>query len=158
MPSGQELGPGTPRTRQGEETSLQWEPRGDLCTQSLPMGRREGTVLAHPSELTEGWSSLPRTEGRGFPTSSHGSNAPTQKCRSRGVGKVVLGDLFSGAVFSELGRTSGTQLTGEGRKIKSATVSPSIFHEVMGPDAVILVFYALLPSLIPVSPHGASGH
>ena len=26
------------------------------------------------------------------------------------------------------------------RKIKSATVSPSICHEVMGPDAVILVF------------------
>ena len=28
----------------------------------------------------------------------------------------------------------------EPRKIKSLTVSPSIFHEVMGPDAVILVF------------------
>ena len=28
----------------------------------------------------------------------------------------------------------------EPRKIKSATVSPSIFHEVMGPDAMILVF------------------
>ena len=29
------------------------------------------------------------------------------------------------------------------RKIKSATVSPSIFHEVMGPDAMILVFWML---------------
>ena len=28
----------------------------------------------------------------------------------------------------------------EPKKIKSATVSPSICHEVMGPDAVILVF------------------
>ena len=28
----------------------------------------------------------------------------------------------------------------EPKKIKSATVSPSISHEVMGPDAVILVF------------------
>ena len=28
----------------------------------------------------------------------------------------------------------------EPRKIKSATVSPSICHEVMGPDAMILVF------------------
>ena len=28
----------------------------------------------------------------------------------------------------------------EPRKIKSATVSPSISHEVMGPDAMILVF------------------
>ena len=27
----------------------------------------------------------------------------------------------------------------EPRKIKSATVSPSIYHEVMGPDAMILV-------------------
>ena len=27
----------------------------------------------------------------------------------------------------------------EPRKIKSATVSPSIYHEVMGPDATILV-------------------
>ena len=33
----------------------------------------------------------------------------------------------------------------EPKKIKSVTVSivsPSIFHEVMGPDAMILVFYA----------------
>ena len=28
-------------------------------------------------------------------------------------------------------------------KIKSATVSPSISHEVMGPDAMILVFWML---------------
>ena len=28
-------------------------------------------------------------------------------------------------------------------KIKSATVSPSIYHEVMGPDAIILVFWML---------------
>ena len=28
----------------------------------------------------------------------------------------------------------------EARKIKSATVSPSICHEVMGPDAMILFF------------------
>ena len=28
----------------------------------------------------------------------------------------------------------------EPKKIKSATVSPSICHEVMGPDAIILVF------------------
>ena len=28
-------------------------------------------------------------------------------------------------------------------KIKSDTVSPSIIHEVMGPDAVILVFWML---------------
>ena len=28
----------------------------------------------------------------------------------------------------------------EPRKIKSATVSPSICHKVMGPDAIILVF------------------
>ena len=31
----------------------------------------------------------------------------------------------------------------EPRKIKSATVSPSIYHEVMGPDAMILVFWVL---------------
>ena len=31
----------------------------------------------------------------------------------------------------------------EPKKIKSATVSPSICHEVMGPDAMILVFYML---------------
>ena len=29
-------------------------------------------------------------------------------------------------------------------KIKSDTVSPSISHEVMGPDAMILVFWVLL--------------
>ena len=31
----------------------------------------------------------------------------------------------------------------EPQKIKSATVSPSICHEVMGPDAIILVFWML---------------
>ena len=31
----------------------------------------------------------------------------------------------------------------EPRKIKSATVSPSIFHEVMGPDAMIFIFSML---------------
>ena len=31
----------------------------------------------------------------------------------------------------------------EPRKIKSDTVSPSIYHEVMGPDAMILVFWML---------------
>ena len=31
----------------------------------------------------------------------------------------------------------------EPRKIKSATVSPSICHEVMGPDALILVFWMM---------------
>ena len=31
----------------------------------------------------------------------------------------------------------------EPRKIKSATISPSICHEVMGPDAMILVFWML---------------
>ena len=31
----------------------------------------------------------------------------------------------------------------EPKKIKSATVSPSIYHEVMGPDAIILVFCIL---------------
>ena len=30
----------------------------------------------------------------------------------------------------------------EPKKIKSDTVSPSVSHEVMGPDAMILVFYA----------------
>ena len=28
----------------------------------------------------------------------------------------------------------------EPKKIKSATVSPSVYHEVMGPDVMILVF------------------
>ena len=32
----------------------------------------------------------------------------------------------------------------EPRKIKSATVSPSISHEVMGPDAMIFVFWMLI--------------
>ena len=35
------------------------------------------------------------------------------------------------------------QFFGESRKIKSDTVSPSICHEVMGPDAMTLVFWML---------------
>ena len=36
---------------------------------------------------------------------------------------------------------SPSAVISEPKKIKSATVSPSICHEVMGPDAMILVFY-----------------
>ena len=35
---------------------------------------------------------------------------------------------------------SASAVIWEPKKIKSATVSPSICHEVMGPDAMILVF------------------
>ena len=38
---------------------------------------------------------------------------------------------------------SQSAVTLEPQKIKSATVSPSICHEVMGPDAMILVFWML---------------
>ena len=74
-------GPWDSKNTQGEETSLQWEPRGDLCTQSLPVRRREGTVLAHPSELTKGGSSLPRTEGQSFPAS--GLSPSSEMCEQR---------------------------------------------------------------------------
>ena len=46
----------------------------------------------------------------------------------------------------------------EPRKIKSATVSPSIYHEVMGPDATILVFWMLSFKPIFHSPLSLSPH
>ena len=67
------------------------------------------------------------------------------------VGKVVslLLNMLSRLVITFLLRSkylliswlhSPSAVILEPRKIKSATVSPSIFHEVMGPDAMILVF------------------
>ena len=67
------------------------------------------------------------------------------------VGKVMslLFNMLSRLVINFLPRSkhlltswlqSASAVTLEPRKIKSDTVSPSISHEVMGPDAMILVF------------------
>ena len=70
------------------------------------------------------------------------------------VGKVtsLLFNMLSGLIIAFVPRSKGlliswlqspSAVTFEPKKIKSATVysvSPSISHEVMGPDAMILVF------------------
>ena len=67
------------------------------------------------------------------------------------VGKVMslLFNMFSRLVITFLPRSkhlliswlqSPSAVILEPRRIKSATVSPSIFHEDVGPDAMILVF------------------
>ena len=68
------------------------------------------------------------------------------------VGKVVLFNMLSGLVITFLPRSKRLLISWlqspfavilEPRKIKSLTVSivsPSICHEVMGPDALIFVF------------------
>ena len=67
------------------------------------------------------------------------------------VGKVMslLFNMLSRLVITFLPRSkhlliswlqSSSAVILETKKIKSATVSPSISHEVMGPDAMILVF------------------
>ena len=67
------------------------------------------------------------------------------------VGKVMslLFNMLSGLVIALLPRSQCFLISWlqspsagilESRKIKSDTVSPSISHEVMGPDAIILVF------------------
>ena len=67
------------------------------------------------------------------------------------VGKVMslLCNMLSRFVIAFLSRSkhlliswlqSPSAVTLEPKKIKSVTVSPSIYHEVMGPDAMILVF------------------
>ena len=67
------------------------------------------------------------------------------------VGKVMslLFNMLSRLVITFLPRSkrlliswmqSPSTVILEPRKIKSATVSPSISHEVMGPDAMILIF------------------
>ena len=67
------------------------------------------------------------------------------------VGKVMslLLNMLSRLVITFLPRSkhlliswlqSPSAVNLEPKKIKSATVTPSIFHEVMGPDAMILVF------------------
>ena len=61
----------------------------------------------------------------------------------------LLFDMLSGLVITFLPRSkhlliswlqSPSAVILEPRKIKSATVSPSIYHEVIGPDAMIFVF------------------
>ena len=70
------------------------------------------------------------------------------------VGKVMslLFNMLSRLIMTLLPRSkhiliswlqSPSTLILEPRKIKSATVSPSICHEVMEPDAMILVFWML---------------
>ena len=67
------------------------------------------------------------------------------------VGKVIplLFNMLSRLVITYLPRSKRLLISWlqspsagilEPRKIKSATVSPSICHEVMGPDAMMLVF------------------
>ena len=67
------------------------------------------------------------------------------------VGKVMslLFNMLSRLVITSLPRSkrlltswlqSPSAVTLKPKKIKSATVSPSISHEMMGPDAMILVF------------------
>ena len=67
------------------------------------------------------------------------------------IGKIMslLFKMLSRLVITFLPRSkrlliswlqSPTAVIWEPKKIKSATVSPSICHELMGPDAMILVF------------------
>ena len=89
------------------------------------------------------------------PSSQSNSHIHTGKtiALTRGtlVGKVtsLLFNMLSRLVITFLQRSkhlliswlqSPSAVILEPRKIKSATVSPSICHEVMGPDAMILVF------------------
>ena len=79
------------------------------------------------------------------------------------VGKVVslLFNMLSRLVITFLPRSkhlliswlqSPSAVISEPRKIKSVTVSPSICHEVMGPDAMIFVFWMLSLSQLFYSP------
>ena len=82
------------------------------------------------------------------------SNALLVACLPWLVGKVMslLFNMLSRLVITFLPRSkrlliswlqSPSAVIWEPRKIKSATVSPSSSHEVMGPDAMILVFWML---------------
>ena len=68
------------------------------------------------------------------------------------VGKVISFNMLSRLVMNFLPRSkcllnswlqSPSAVILEPKKIKSATVSPSISHEVMGPDVMIFVFWML---------------
>ena len=82
------------------------------------------------------------------------------------VGKVMslLLNMLSRLVITFLPRSkrlliswlqSPTAVILEPRKIKSATVSPSICHEVMGPDAMILVLSQLFHSPLSLASRGS---
>ena len=72
------------------------------------------TVRDHSGLTHSGSLLLQGLEGLIFPAG--GSLAlPPVNCISQPGGKAVPGDLFSGAVSPDAGRTSGTPLTGEGK-------------------------------------------
>ena len=88
---------------------------------------------------------------RRHPEGIPGSNRGWTPVRRTFVGKVMslLFDMLSRLVITFLPRSKHLLISGlqspsavilEPRKIQSATVSPSICHEVMGLDAMILVF------------------
>ena len=73
------------------------------------------------------------------------------------VGKAIslLLNILSRLVITSLQRSkhlliswlqSPSAVILEPKEIKSATVSPSIYHEVMGPDAMILAFFIVQPT------------
>ena len=82
------------------------------------------------------------------------------------VGKVMslLLNMLSRLVITFLPRSkhlliswlqSPSAVILEPRKIKSDTVSPYIFHEVMGPDAMVLVLSQLFHSPLSISSRGS---
>ena len=74
------------------------------------------------------------------------------RCISQPGGKEVPGDLFSGAPSPELGRTSRTQLTGEGKSIWTGLCSVGVLTS-LGTKASVLS-----PSSLTASVGTAASH
>ena len=131
-----------------QHQSFQWTPRTDLAVQGTLKSLRQhhnskASILRHSAFFTVQLSHPYMTTEKTIALT-----------RRTFVGKVMclLLNMLSRLVITFLPRSkrlliswlqSPSAVTLEPKKIKSDTVSPPIFHEVMGADAMILVVWML---------------
>ena len=112
-------------------------------------GTRKSLLQHHSSKASSFWRSAFFTVQLSHPYMTTGKTIPLTRWTFVGKVMSVLFNMLSRLVITFLPRSKRLLISWlqspfavilEPRKIKSDTVSPSISHEVMGPDAMILVF------------------
>ena len=112
-------------------------------------GTLKSLLQHHSSKASSFWRSAFFTVQLSHPYMTTGKTIPLTRWTFVGKVMSVLFNMLSRLVITFLPRSKRLLISWlqspfavilEPRKIKSDTVSPSISHEVMGPDAMILVF------------------
>ena len=115
-------------------------------------GALKSLLQHHSSKAAIGWCLVFFILQLWHPYMTTGKTIPLTRWTSVGKVMSLVFNMLSWLVITFLPRSkclliswlqSPSVVILELKKIKSATVSPSICHEVMGPDAMILVFWML---------------